>query len=1096
MRNAKTRASYAGRSWIRIILAMLITAVMMPLSLPEQSSAAEAGDTGTVAYTNVCRDIDGEKYYFHGDHFMGGARERYYLKVDGGKDMYCFCIEYDKALPQAGTSLTAYENASYWKTMSRRKRQGITLAALYGFGGVATGFGQGSVSAGIEELKGKVTTDDLWLATQQIIWEYQTGDRTSPTAVEHSRTKVPWDGTKSHKSFMTAYRWILAQMAAHTRAWSFAAREQENAPVTLMKWTQAGTYAAYGVKDSSRIGRGVTSIEPAGLSIKAQQPGGDLYDFTGSTGGTKKQVYTMQKDFGGRYSKGSVESALVWNTGSRADQWMYTGTSDCIDFYAAVRNEAKGKLSFTKYYTVSSPDRSGAKGSRTILPEDGAVFEVYNEKYASYKEAKASPFAEAVRLTADENGEVAMAEDQWLTAGTYRIVQVKSREGSKMLDPFTLTIREDGQTARPEASFVDDEIRMQLQIVKVDADTGKTVRLSHASFRLKDSSGSYVKQKYYDEDGRLQETTTFETGAKGSVLLPEPLRPGLYQLEEIKAPDGYLLQKKPLPVIVGKDGEVGEQITVIDDSLLRCRFPDKARKGKITVRKTGDQFCGIKAEKEDGRTVVTPVFQKDGLEGVTFEIAAGEDIKDPADGSILYEAGSTVARMTTNDAGYAESEALPLGRYLLVETEVPEGYAAPAQETVQLDEENMEKDEDIVVEHREIVNDYQPVEVQLKKVVERVRCEVSDDGEYEKLATSMERIPGEGFVFGLYTAQAFDHHGRPIDDRAIEKDENSEGTPLIKKDQLMMTAVSDEEGKIVFRGTIPHGKYYVKEIGHSEKYLDNEQIIHVDLSARTGEAVIRVDKEDEPFVNYLEHDKVKITKTNITGQEPVPGARVEVYDEEEHVVYRDETDEDGSIEGILLEPGEYSFQETLAPQGYAIEPKRMKFTVAANGVVDVQEQEFRDDYANYSLRKTDSDGKALVGAEFGLYKDDKLIDKQTSGEDGLVTFTKIENGSYEVAEIAAPEGYERSEKTLKFEIDGTWANQNDKEIETFENKKVPEAKEEEKESREVPKTGDERRIGTLLFLLLFAAAIGSLAAAVSFRKKNRSDDRLPGGRSR
>lgn len=225
------RASFTAMMFL-LLAVLVVTSVFTGRSL-----AASSGDKGIVRYTNVCRNIEGNTYHFHGDHFTDGPRQRYYLSVKDDYDLYCFCIQYEKNLPEPGKELTAYGNAAYWRNLSSKKKHGITLTTLYGFGGVATGFGQQKVNSSIKELEGKVTTDDLWLATQQIVWEYTTGDRTSTKTVTHNHTAVPWTGLKTHKSFMTSYQWILKQMAAHAKSWSFAARDKAEAPVTTLYWS-------------------------------------------------------------------------------------------------------------------------------------------------------------------------------------------------------------------------------------------------------------------------------------------------------------------------------------------------------------------------------------------------------------------------------------------------------------------------------------------------------------------------------------------------------------------------------------------------------------------------------------------------------------------------------------------------------------------------------------------------------------------------------------------------------------------------------------------------------------------------------------------
>ena len=77
--------------------------------------------------------------------------------------------------------------------------------------------------------------------------------------------------------------------------------------------------------------------------------------------------------------------------------------------------------------------------------------------------------------------------------------------------------------------------------------------LSSASFKLKTAAGEYVAQTVYYPT--QQEIDTFVTDETGGVTLPETVTWGLYYLEEVKAPEGYLLPAEDLAVFVGHDGD-------------------------------------------------------------------------------------------------------------------------------------------------------------------------------------------------------------------------------------------------------------------------------------------------------------------------------------------------------------------------------------------------------------------------------------------------------------------------------------------------------------------------------------------------------------
>jgi len=121
-------------------------------------------------------------------------------------------------------------------------------------------------------------------------------------------------------------------------------------------------------------------------------------------------------------------------------------------------------------------------------------------------------------------------------------------------------------------------------------------------------------------------------------------------------------------------------------------------------------------------------------------------------------------------------------------------------------------------------------------------------------------------------------------------------------------------------------------------------------------------------------------------------------------------------------PGTYTFKETYAPSGYALNVAIKTFTVTADGKV-TGDTVIRDDLNRVELKKTKDNGEPLPGAVFGLFdaKDTK-IQEATSKADGSVLFTKIPYGSYTICELSAPYGYHPSDKEWKVDVDGTYVN--------------------------------------------------------------------------
>lgn len=184
----------------------------------------------------------------------------------------------------------------------------------------------------------------------------------------------------------------------------------------------------------------------------------------------------------------------------------------------------------------------------------------------------------------------------------------------------------------------------------------------------------------------------------------------------------------------------------------------------------------------------------------------------------------------------------------------------------------------------------------------------------------------------------------------------------------MATGATDAKGNLTFSGMFPHGDYYVKEISVPKGWLLSAEKYPVKLTSAnkaTSENVITVYLEN-PILNHLIYTPVTITKTDITGAEKLPGALIEVYDADGNTIYREYTNSKGEIPNIPVVPGTYTFKETYAPSGYALNVAIKTFTVTADGKV-TGDTVIRDDLNRVELKKTKDNGEPLPGAVFGLF---------------------------------------------------------------------------------------------------------------------------------
>ena len=427
-------------------------------------------------------------------------------------------------------------------------------------------------------------------------------------------------------------------------------------------------------------------------------------------------------------------------------------------------------------------------------------------------------------------------------------------------------------------------------------------------------------------------------------------------------------------------------------------------KGQLSLEKTGLQLTRFVDEKDSyGNTIMKPVYENGYLAGAIFEIHAAEDIVGK-EGTVFYKKDALVEKLTTSGTGAVKSSKLPLGKYYLVEASAPSGYVfSTARDAFTLAASDHKT---AVVEVKKAeTNDYLPIRVTLTKQKEAIKVTQLDNGMVHQ---TVEVVAGEGFVFGLYNTDVITYNGNQ----------------KLPANTLLATGATDKNGKLTFSGYYPHGNYYIQEISVPAGWKLSTQkypVVLTPANKASGENTIVVELA-QPILNELIYTPVTLTKKDITGAETLPGALIEVTDSNNKVIYREYTDKNGQIPNIPVVPGTYTFRETYAPEGYALNAAVKTFTVTADGKV-TGDTEIRDEINKVYLKKVRENGDGLAGAVFGLFDSNGTkVQEATSDKDGLVTFSKIGYGSYTIKELTAPYGFHPSKEEWKVTIDGTYLN--------------------------------------------------------------------------
>jgi uncharacterized surface anchored protein len=202
-------------------------------------------------------------------------------------------------------------------------------------------------------------------------------------------------------------------------------------------------------------------------------------------------------------------------------------------------------------------------------------------------------------------------------------------------------------------------------------------------------------------------------------------------------------------------------------------------------------------------------------------------------------------------------------------------------------------------------------------------------------------------------------------------------------------------------------------------------------TAEDGTTVLLV--EDAPT-------KVYISKTDITNGEELPGATMQILDEEENVIVI--KDNDGNpVETLEWVSGEepkyieglptgvnYILRETISPDGYTI-ASDTKFTIDEKGVVTSDGTTstaedgttvlvVEDDLTTVQISKVDAQSdKELEGAKLQIIdEENNIVEEWTSTKEVHVVRGLVANKKYILREQVAPLGYTLTSDTT-FSID-------------------------------------------------------------------------------
>ena len=382
--------------------------------------------------------------------------------------------------------------------------------------------------------------------------------------------------------------------------------------------------------------------------------------------------------------------------------------------------------------------------------------------------------------------------------------------------------------------------------------------------------------------------------------------------------------------IYNKSGEQVKEITTDSQGVFRFTLPygtytvkqltttkghEKIEDFNVEVKTTGEVVkkvisnapitAKLRVVKIDAET--KEVIKRANIKFKIFDIKNNEYVCQ----TITYPNKTTICEWETDSEGeFTTAYPLMTGTYRLEEVDqVVEGYLWNSQSHEFSIDENSKLRTDSeygIIFDTDFEN--QPVkgEIQIKKTGEV--AELTDNG-FEFKTDSLE-----GVKFGLYAQEDIIWNDKVI----------------YTKDSLVEEKITDKDGNIVF-DNLYLGKYYVKELSTLDNYVLDENTYEAELIYKDQYTPVIV--YSESILNILKTGKLEFTKTDISESKTLPNTLIEIYTENDELVFSGRTDENGNITIDKIKYGKYYILEKEAPAGYQLNPEKMYFEITEDGQV-------------------------------------------------------------------------------------------------------------------------------------------------------------------
>ena len=459
----------------------------------------------------------------------------------------------------------------------------------------------------------------------------------------------------------------------------------------------------------------------------------------------------------------------------------------------------------------------------------------------------------------------------------------------------------------------------------------------------------------------VAEITTDENGYAETDLLYL----GKYEIKEVQAPYGYVRNSESQFVELTY---AGQEIAVLDT--VNASFVNDYQSVEISLSKVmeNDELFGIGNNNE--------------YLSVRFGLFAAEDIQ-AADGTVIPADGLISEISLDENMTAVIAEKIPFGKYYVQEIATDEHYVLNGEKYLVTFEYMGQEVTTVSIDCGQFVNELKRGKVEGIKVNESDEplenalfgLFAVDTAEFTSENAYMTAVSDENGYFefdeipyGEYIVREIEaptgyilsgesypvtvcEDGETITIRTVNKPITVEvskvdvyGEELIGADMQLENADGETVDKWTSDGTnhivskLGAGEYVLKEIAAPDGYVIATDIkftvdVYGNVTVENVDSTAVSDNGYPLIVMVDDTTKVRISKQDVTTGEELPGATLQIIDENGNVVEEwVTTNEPHMIEGKLIAGKEYTLKEIIAPEGYEI-ANEIKFTVNADGTV-------------------------------------------------------------------------------------------------------------------------------------------------------------------